>query len=230
MRVPTIVIAMAIGACAAGCGGSSPAGSASAAAKAAPSQDQDQAFRAVAREAIDDLMRRHPSTATDLGVHTYDRQFEDLSQAAIADESKALAGFDQRLPSPAGLSPDAQLDLQQLKSAIAAARLSNDVIRQWAKNADVYSSAVTNGAYVIMKRPYAPAAERLAALIEREQKMPSRSPMRVATWRIRRVSTPRSQSNRSTATSASSSPTCRRRSRRSPTRTSWPRSRRATTR
>jgi len=46
------------------------------------------------------------------------------------------------------------------------------VIRQWAKNADVYSSAVTNGAYVIMKRPYAPAAERLAALIEREQKMP----------------------------------------------------------
>src|SRR5262245_27522436 len=135
----------------------------------------DQAFRSVAREAIADLLRRHPSTATDLGVHTYDRNFEDLSQASIADESKSLADFRSRAAAidAATLTPDAQLDREQLLHALDAAILGNDVIRQWAKNPDVYSSAVTNGAYVIMNRPYKPADDRLGALSDREGKMPA---------------------------------------------------------
>ena len=43
----------------------------------------------------------------------------------------------------------------------------------WAKDPDTYSGAVTNAAYVIMKRNYAPAADRLKALIAREKKMPA---------------------------------------------------------
>src|SRR5262245_39139136 len=135
----------------------------------------DQAFRSVAREAIADLLRRHPSVATDLGIHTYDRNFEDLSQAAVADESKALAEFRSRIAAIDAntLSPDAQLDREQMLHAFDAALLGNDVIRQWAKNPDYYSTAVTNGAYVIMKRDYKPAADRLGALIDREAKMPA---------------------------------------------------------
>ena len=37
----------------------------------------------------------------------------------------------------------------------------------------MYSGAITNAAYVIMKRNYAPAAERLAALVARERQMPA---------------------------------------------------------
>ena len=101
----------------------------------------------------------------------------------------------------------------------------------WAKDPDTYSGGVTNAAYVIMKRDYAPAADRLKALIAREKKMPAAlQEARKNLDRRRRRSTRRSPSNRSTATSASSGTTCRRRSRTSPTRRSWPSSRPPTTR
>ncbi len=136
----------------------------------------DQAFRAIAREAIDDFLHRHPSVATDLGVHDYDRQLENLSAAAFAEESKAVAGFKSRVAAtdPAALSPDAQLDRELLLHVFDATTLGIDVIRQYTKNPDMYSGGITNSAYVIMRRPFAPAAERLASLVERETKMPGR--------------------------------------------------------
>ncbi len=55
-----------------------------------------------------------------------------------------------------------------------AATLGIDVIRQYTKNPDMYSGGITNSAYVIMRRPFAPAVERLASLVERETQMPGR--------------------------------------------------------
>ena len=135
----------------------------------------DGAFRAIAKEAIDDHLRRNPSAATDLGVHTYDAQLDDVSQTAIAAESKSLAGFRSRVVAidPSTLSLDARLDREQLIRAFDAGILADDEIRQWAKNPDLYSSVVTNAAFVIMKRAYAPAADRLKALIAREERMPA---------------------------------------------------------
>jgi uncharacterized protein (DUF885 family) len=136
---------------------------------------EDAAFRAVAKSAIDDFMRRNPSAATDLGIHTYNEQLDDLSHAAITDESKAFAGFRAQAAAidPSTLSLDAQLDREQLIHALDAGILANDAIRQWATNPDLYSSTVTNAAYVLMKRPFAPAADRLKALIAREGRMPA---------------------------------------------------------
>jgi uncharacterized protein (DUF885 family) len=154
-----------------GCGQSGPA---PAATSAPPAGSGDLAFRTIAREAIDDFLRRHPSVATDLGVHDYDRQLENLSAAAFAEESKAIAGFKSRVAAtdPAGLSLDAQLDRDVMLHVFDAATIGIDVIRQYTKNADMYSGGITNAAYVIMRRPFAPAEERLAALVERETKMP----------------------------------------------------------
>jgi uncharacterized protein (DUF885 family) len=70
------------------------------------------------------------------------------------------------------LSLDAALDREQLERSMDAGILYLDRIRQWAKDPDSYSGAITNAAYVIMKRAYAPPAERLKALIAREAKMP----------------------------------------------------------
>jgi uncharacterized protein (DUF885 family) len=98
-----------------------------------------------------------------------------MSKAAIADESKALANFRSRAAAidAATLTLDAQFDREQLLHALDASILANDVIRQWEKNPDVYSSGVTNGAYVIIKRAYKPAEDRLGALIDREARMPA---------------------------------------------------------
>ena len=134
----------------------------------------DAAFTELARQILDDHHRRHPSAATDLGLHQYDAELEDASEAAIHAESQALQQFRPKLAAidAATLTADRQLDREQLQRALDAGVLALDRIRQWAKDPDSYSGAITNSAYVIMKRNYAPASERLTALIAREKKMP----------------------------------------------------------
>ena len=60
----------------------------------------------------------------------------------------------------------------KLLRGMAATILANNVIKGWAKNPDTYSSAITNAAYVIMEREFAPAADRMKAVIAREKLMP----------------------------------------------------------
>src|SRR5438067_13907178 len=123
MRHVRVAIALAICASMAACGYDAPAsGSAQTSTSAAPNVSGDQAFRAIARDAIDDQLRRHPSAATDLGVHTYDRQFEDFSETAMAAESKAVAGRRARVSAtaPAALSVAARRAREQPVRAIDA--------------------------------------------------------------------------------------------------------------
>jgi uncharacterized protein (DUF885 family) len=129
----------------------------------------------LAREILDDHYMRHPSHATDLGIHRYDDQLEDLSQAAIKGESDALKAFRSKLASidPTTLTLASALDREQLVDVVDKGVLDLDTIKMWAKDPDAYSSAVTNAAYVIMKRGYAPADTRLKALVARERKMPA---------------------------------------------------------
>ncbi len=135
----------------------------------------DAAFARLADDILQDNFRRHPSSATDLGIHKYDDQIEDVSRAARAAESTALKKFRSGLAglNVRALSPANQLDHEQLRLALDAGILSLDVIRQWTKDPDSYSGGVTNAAYTLMKRAYAPAPERLKALVAREMQMPA---------------------------------------------------------
>src|SRR5437870_1468568 len=134
----------------------------------------DAAFASLARDLLDDHYKRHPSQATDLGIHRFDDQLEDRSKAAITSESDALKAFRSKLVAadPATLTLSSSLDREQLLHAVDEHVLELDTIRMWEKDPDTYSSGVTNAAYVIMKRAYAPAETRLKALIAREKKMP----------------------------------------------------------
>ena len=134
----------------------------------------DAAFSTLATFILKDHYKRHPSAATDLGIHTYDLLMDDASKQTIDDETAEMTSFKQELEKidPATLTPDRQLDREQLRHAMDAGILTNTVVRTWAKDPDFYSGAVTNAAYVIMKRKYAPAADRLHALIAREKQMP----------------------------------------------------------
>lgn len=135
----------------------------------------DQAFADLAGQVLQDHYRRHPTTAADLGIHTYDDQLEDNSRESVAAESAALRAFRGRVAAidPASLSADRQLDREQLVHALDSAILTLDVIKPWSKDPDLYSSGITNAAYVIMKRNFAPPADRLKRLVEREKKMPA---------------------------------------------------------
>jgi len=134
----------------------------------------DAAFTKLADDVLQDFYQRHPSAATDLGIHTYDDQIDAVSRSARMSEASALRGFRVSLAAiDAGtLSPARQLDREQLIRAVDSSLLAIDVIRMWTKDPDAYSGGVTNAAYVIMKRPFAPAADRLRSLIAREKLMP----------------------------------------------------------
>lgn len=135
----------------------------------------DAAFGQLSTAILEDHYKRNPSEATDLGIHKYDDQLEDLSEGALKAESAALKDFRSRLAAidPATLTLNSALDREQLIHSLDAGVLGIDTIKMWAKDPDTYSSGVTNTAYVIMKRNYAPAADRLKALIAREKKVPA---------------------------------------------------------
>jgi uncharacterized protein (DUF885 family) len=135
----------------------------------------DSSFTTLARTIIDDHLKRYPSLATDLGVHTYDDRIEDVSSQAVQAESQALKDFRARLSSvdTSGLTEVNRADREILIRTMDAGILANDVIKRWTKDPDAYSGGITNAAYVIMKRPFAASADRLRSLIARERLMPA---------------------------------------------------------
>ena len=137
-----------------------------------------QKFAKVSDEFFDQVYFHYaPSAGTQVGFHEYDGQLEDFSRKNIEGEIAALHGFEQRLiaikpdNSPADFVPrtDRELVLNNIRSEL----LTLEVIKPWQKNADNYSSACANSAFVLMERNFAPVDDRLRSLIEREKQMPA---------------------------------------------------------
>jgi uncharacterized protein (DUF885 family) len=135
----------------------------------------DAAFGTLEQAIIEDNNARHPSYATDLGFHQFDDKLEDVSEAGMQAELAAANKFraDLEAIKPETLTPDRALDREFLIHAMMDTALQIDTIRMWQKDPDFYSSGITNAAYAIMKRDYAPADVRLKALIAREKQMPA---------------------------------------------------------
>jgi uncharacterized protein (DUF885 family) len=122
---------------------------------------------------FDDYYHYHPTEGTSAGFHQYDTQLEDYSLANIANEIRSLKRFlaeFQRVPTPE-LAGDASADRDLVIHNIESQLLELENIRQWEKNPDKYSSGITNSAYVIMSRSFAPPGERLKSLVARERLM-----------------------------------------------------------
>ncbi|WP_319446444.1 MULTISPECIES: DUF885 domain-containing protein [unclassified Mycobacterium] len=135
----------------------------------------DAAFRQLAGEILGEYYQRNPTTATDLGIHTYDDKLEDYSAAAVQANVAAAKGFRTRLDAidPARLTPDAKLDREFLQHIMDGSVLRDDVVRGWTKDPDLYSSGITNTAYVMIKRNFAPPEQRLKSLVARLKSMPN---------------------------------------------------------
>ena len=141
----------------------------------APGPSEDALFTDTAHQFLEDMYRRQPTEATRLGIHTYDDRLEGYSKQAITDEAAAARAFRDRIAAidPKKLSASNQLDQVQLLHTIDSRLLTLEVIRPWAKDPDTYSSGLTATAYVMIKRTFAPAEERLRKLVAREKLMPA---------------------------------------------------------
>jgi uncharacterized protein (DUF885 family) len=140
-----------------------------------PPSSGDAAFSEVARGYLDDTYRRQPTLATFLGIHKYNELLRDPSRQAVQDEVSAARQFRDRAAAidAMTLSPVNQLDREQLLLAIDSRVLTLETIRPWARDADSYSSGLTNTAYLMIKRAFAPPEVRLRQLIARERAMPA---------------------------------------------------------
>ncbi len=141
----------------------------------APAPSGDAAFIEVARGYLDDTYRRHPTFATFLGIHKYNELLRDPSRQAVLDEVAAARQFRDRVAAidATTLSPANQLDREQLLLAIDSRVLTLETVRPWARDPDSYSSGLTNTAYIMIKRAFAPPDQRLRQLVAREKAMPA---------------------------------------------------------
>lgn len=135
-----------------------------------------QAFMALADEYFDTCyFPENPTAATAAGLHAYDAAIEDYSRAAIERQIARLQAFDARVTAvdPTPLDDITRGDRELLLGSIHSTLLTLQTIRPWQKNPDFYSSGITQSAFVIMQRTFAPPASRLRSLIARERQMPA---------------------------------------------------------
>jgi uncharacterized protein (DUF885 family) len=166
MKPITLIVLLTTLLCAASCASSAPPAS-------GPSGNS--AFDEVSRAYLEDLYQRQPTWATYLGIHKYNDRLDDYSRKAVDDAVASARQFRGRVAAidAASLSPERQLDREQLLRAIDSRLLSLDVVRPWAVDPDSYSSGLTQTAYIMIKRNFAPPDERLRQLIAREKAMPA---------------------------------------------------------
>jgi uncharacterized protein (DUF885 family) len=138
-------------------------------------QKRDAAFNQLAdRFFTDAYFKFDPVSGTAAGFHQYDPLLPSLSRSEIDTSITAWKKFEGEVSAfdIQGLSPAVVNDRELLLAQIRSQLLALEVVRPWEKNPDIYSSGISNAAFTIMSRTFAPAAVRLKSLIAREKLMP----------------------------------------------------------
>ena len=125
-------------------------------------------------EYFDFYFQFHPTAGTQAGFHQYDGKLEDFSRSGIDAEIAGLLKFQKQFGSIPGsqLSQESAGDLEVLTSSIQARLLELQAIQMWRKDPDVYISDLSYSVFMIMRRNFAPPAERLRSVIAREREIP----------------------------------------------------------
>src|SRR6266403_1073862 len=123
---------------------------------------------------FDDYFKANPTQATGVGLHQYDHQLEDFSLAAHARNRRRLLEYLREFQAinPRFLSQNDRDDREIMIASIQSNLLEEDRVQNWRKNPDAYSGGVTGSIFTLIKRNFAPAAERLRSVIEREKQIP----------------------------------------------------------
>jgi len=129
-------------------------------------------LRRLADEYIDDLMRRHPGTATELGDHRFDALLPDWSQEALADERRGLDGYAARLTDLdlMALAPELRVDAALMADGVARRLFEIEELREHTWNPLLANPG--QSIYTLLARDFAPLPERLHSLAGRLAAVP----------------------------------------------------------
>jgi len=116
-----------------------------------------------------------PTSGTETGLHQYDSTLEDYSRERIAARVHELEELRTRLRGidRASLGFDDAIDHQALEGQIEAELLDLVTLRVFEVNPMPYTGLAGRAIDSLIKRDFAPAAERLRAVIAREKAVPA---------------------------------------------------------
>jgi uncharacterized protein (DUF885 family) len=138
--------------------------------------DANANFRALADQYFEQsTFAYNPTQGTSAGLHQYDSKLENYSHATVDAQITTLLDFEKKFDDQPAFQMDqsTQADRQMVLNDIHSKLLTLQTIKPWEKNPDTYSSGITNSAFVLMERNFAPPDERLRSLIAREKQMPA---------------------------------------------------------
>jgi uncharacterized protein (DUF885 family) len=129
-------------------------------------------FRRLAEDYLDDLARRHPDVATELGDHRFDDQLPDRGAASLDAERRGLDEFAARLTAidHAGLDKELRVDAAVLGNDVARRLFELEELREHTWNPLLANPG--QAIYMLLARDYAPLPERLRSVAGRLAAVP----------------------------------------------------------
>ena len=124
---------------------------------------------------FDSALQWRPSSATILGVHSYDSKADDYSAEAFAKRISTLKLQQLQMEAfrAAPLTEEQRIDLDLIENRILSSLLDLEVLKTWQTNPMSYASAPSDGVDGLIKREFAPAHERLKSVIARLAAVPA---------------------------------------------------------
>lgn len=137
------------------------------------SQEEEQFYK-LADEYLSKSLPYAPTFATQLGIHNFDSQLENPSLEARLKEDAFNKEYFAKLAAVDGskMSLPARDDLELIKSHVESEIFKSEVLQEWKRNPDSYSSFSGATIFPLIKREFAPLDERLRSVIGREKKIP----------------------------------------------------------
>jgi uncharacterized protein (DUF885 family) len=124
---------------------------------------------------FDALFEWSPTTATSIGFHEYDSKIEDRSLAAFQRRIDKLKQLQAALVTVRAtkLTPDDEIDAEILDGQIKAELLDLETLQTWRNNPMNYVGLPGSAIDGLMKRNFAPPAERLRLIVSRLKGVPA---------------------------------------------------------
>lgn len=116
-----------------------------------------------------------PTIATNLGEHSHDGLWPDLSTAGIAADRKRVADglVEVRRLAGATLTADERIDLDMLRAELELQQFGHDVEQPWRRDPLWITGTIGGGLEDLVSRDFAPVADRAASVAGRLQRLPA---------------------------------------------------------
>ena len=134
----------------------------------------DAKFATLSRRYVEEFGRYSPVSATQLGDHRFDGELDDMSDAGRARTlawTKELLAQLQAIDRTT-LSRANQVDAAILDNQLRYAIWSEERLRDWSWDTQVYTQLAGQSLYGLLAREFAPLPERLRSVTARLEKLP----------------------------------------------------------